>query len=163
MSDIQTDYKAQNSKGTDKRFRISTSKSSRIWHRVLLILCVFISVGAIFGFVIAVVQTTTGSFMGSEAIVPSLQEVPVVGRYIDSLIIPGVALLIFVFAPQVIAGILLLRRHLKQYTAVIIGGILLAVFTIGELVLIPSFLSWVFLFFGIVEICAGVFCLRQRH
>jgi hypothetical protein len=69
-------------------------------------------------------------------------------------------LLLFVFIPQTVASLLLLRKHPAQYYAAIICGVLLAVFTITEIALIPNPLSVLYLFFALFEIAAAILCQR---
>jgi len=139
-----------------------TTKRHTIWRRVLLVLCLFVAVGALGGGGLVVIAPD-GSLLGAQAIIPELHNIPLVGPHLDSLLIPGCALLLFVFVPQTIASILLLGKHPKQYTAGIICGAIMAVFTIVEIVFLPNFLSWIFLFFAVVEICAAVLCMRSSQ
>ena len=139
-----------------------SGKRYKVWRRILLVLSLFSGVGAIWGVFIAVMQTTTGSFMGAESILPVLQEAPLVGQHLTTLLVPGILLLLFCCIPQLTAGILLLRKAARQYRAGLICGILLVVFTIGEIILMENFLSWIFMFLGIIEIWASVVCLKSR-
>jgi len=139
-----------------------TGSSFKVWHRILVFLCLFSGIGAIWGVIMAIIQTVTGAFAGTETILPTLQEVPLVGQYLNTLLLPGILLLLFCCIPQMTAGILLLRKQRTQYRAGAIVGILMVVFTVGEIILMPNFLSWIYMFLGIVEIVAGVVCSKQR-
>jgi len=132
-----------------------------MWRRILLFLCLFIGIGAIGGCALAFIPGL-GALAGADEIVPALQQAPFVGQYINSLVIPGFALMILVLIPQGIASIFLLKKHPRQYRVAIIAGVLLVACEIGELVLIPNPLSWIFLVLGIVEIVAGYMCLRLK-
>jgi len=137
------------------------NKGYQIWRRILLVLCLFIGIGAIGGCALAFVPAFS-AFSGADEIVPVLQQAPLVGQYIDSLVIPGFALMILVLIPQGIASILLLRKHPRQIHAGIIAGALLVACEIGELVLIPNPLSWIFLALGVIQISAGIMYFRMR-
>ena len=128
-----------------------------IWHRILLILCAFVGIGALAGSALALIAPD-GSLMAAQELIPILQGLPLVGKYVDSLFLPGCALLLFVCIPQMLAALLLLRKHPKQYAIGLIGGLLLSVFTVVELVIMPSFLSWVYLLFGVIEIVSSLVC-----
>ena len=136
------------------------TKAFRYWRRVLLIFCIFVGVGALFGGVGGYVAP---DFFGASMVIPMLREIPFVGLYINSYMIPASALLLFVFVPQTIATIRLLRRHPKQFSAAIVCGILLAVFTIVELIFLPNALSWVYLSFGAIEIALAVVCSKKTQ
>lgn len=145
----------------DKSHEAPQSRSGhKVWRRILLGLAVFVAAGALFGGGIAVVDPH-GAFMGAPLLVPMLQQIPLIGPLIDSLLIPGSALLLFVFIPQTVAMALLLRRQGGQYRAGIICGALLVIFTLVEIIVMPNFLSPVYLAFGLVEIVAGILCDRQ--
>ena len=137
-----------------------SNKGNKIWRRILTGLTIFVGVGALGGGGLAII-VPDGSLMSAQAIIPELQKIPLVGQYLDSLFIPGCALLLFIFFPQIIAGILLLRKHPKQYLVAIISGVLLEVFTIVEIIFLPNFLSWIYLFFGAVEITTAFMCITM--
>ena len=129
-------------------------------HRALLILCFFVGVGALGGGITAYISPET---MGASSIIPLLQEIPSVGPYINSYIIPASALLLFVFVPQAIATVLLLRKHSRQFIGAIVSGAFLAVFTIVELIFVYNYLSWLYLAFGVIEIVTAIVCARTKR
>jgi len=136
------------------------SKSFRIWRRILVFLSIFNAIGAIGGCCIAFIPGLAAS-VGADVIAAQLQQnTPFVGQYIQTLFIPGLALLLFVFVPQIIASILLLRKRPKQYIAGIVCGGMLVCVEIVELILIPNPLSLIYLIIGIVQTIAGIMCLR---
>ena len=138
-------------------------KSYTIWRRVLLGLCIFVGIGALAGGGLAVI-VPDGSLMSAQELIPVVQKAPLVGPYIDSLLIPGLALLLLVCLPQAVAAILLLRRHPAQYRAGIICGVFMAAVTIGELVILgTNFLSWLYLSFAVVEIVAGMWLSKMSR
>ncbi len=130
------------------------------WHRALLILCAFIGIGALFGGAGAFIAP---DFFGASLLVPLFHDLPFVGQYIDSLALPGTALLLFVFVPQSLATFLLGKRHSRQYSGAQICGILLIAFTAVELILIPNPVSWLYLFFGVAELTIALLCLRNKR
>ncbi|MCL2826693.1 MAG: hypothetical protein FWD72_04740 [Eggerthellaceae bacterium] len=135
-------------------------KHHKLWRRTLVFLSLFVGIGALGGGAVAILPPTT-DIMGAEALVPILHEAPLFGQYIDSLVIPASALLLFVCLPQLLAALLLLRKRPSRYKACIICGAVLVAFTVGELILIPNFASVLYLLFGAVEIFAGYTCLRN--
>jgi hypothetical protein len=135
-----------------------TSKAYRNGHRALLILCIFVGAGALFGGVAAYIAP---NFMGAQQLVPIFQALPVIGPYLNSLVLPASALLLFVFLPQAIASLLLLRKQPSQFTATIICGLMLSVFIIVELIVLPNFLAWFYLALGVAEIAISVFCSKR--
>lgn len=126
--------------------------------RALLILCIFVGAGALFGGIMAFVLP---DFMGAPLLLPILQKIPFVGPYITSLALPALALLLFVFAPHTIAVLQLVRKSARQYTGSIICGAFLVAFTIGEMIFIPNPASVLFLLFGIAEIVLSIICLND--
>ncbi|MCL2808019.1 MAG: hypothetical protein FWD27_07700 [Coriobacteriia bacterium] len=56
----------------------------------------------------------------------------------------------------------IIKKYRGQYRSGIIAGILLVVCTIGELILIPSFLSWICLSLRVAEIVIGLICIRLK-
>lgn len=146
-----------------KQRKNEAAKSYRVSHRILLGLCVFVAAGALGGGGMAVVQPS-GALMSAQALIPVLHEIPLVGQYINSLLIPGLVLLVFVFIPHLIAVILLFKTHTKQYFASIICGALLIAVTTGEVILLGSnFLSWLYCAFGAIEIILSFSILLTRH
>ena len=132
-----------------------STKLSR-WHRALMILCLFVGIGALGGGAMGLISPD-GSLIQAQTIITDLQKnTPFVGQYIDSLVIPAIALLLFVCIPQTTAGILLLRRHSLQYTAGILVGAMLIVFTFVEMILLPNPLSILYMIFGVIEIIAAL-------
>ena len=136
---------------------MKNSRAFRYCSRLLLVLCLFNGIGALFGGVGGMVAP---EFFGSSQLVPILHELPFIGPYINTLVIPASTLLLFIFVPQSVAATLLLRKHPGQFIAVIICGILLVAFTAVELIVIPNPLSWVYLFIGVVEIVIAIVCLK---
>jgi len=140
-----------------------TGRSIRLWRRILLGLCIFAGIGALGGGVLAVVAPD-GSLLKAQELIPVLQAIPIIGQYLDSLLIPGCALLLFVFLPQILASALLRRKHPRQYFVASIGGALVVIVTTVELIVLGlNVLSWVFLFYGFVEIVVGLYCSRRSH
>jgi len=141
--------------------RKQASKGLRIWRLILLILSLFVGVSAIVGCCIAFIPGVS-TLVGADAIIPALQEVPYIGSFINTLIIPGIALLILVLIPQVNACVYILRKYKGQYNSAIFAGVLLVACMIGELVFIPSFLAWIYLVIGALQVCIGCVCLVLR-
>ncbi|MCL2889240.1 MAG: hypothetical protein FWE65_02320 [Eggerthellaceae bacterium] len=129
----------------------------KVFRRLLLGMCIFMGVGALGGGLAALIAPD-GSLMGAQELVPVLQEIPFFGQFIDSLALPASALLLFVFVPHAVGILLLIKRQPQQYIAGMVCGLFVVVFTAVELVLIPNFLSWIFLFLGLVEAGAGFLC-----
>ena len=138
-----------------------TNKGYKIWRRILLALCLFIAIGAVGGVALAFIPAFS-AFAGADEIVPALQQAPFVGQYINSLVIPGFALMLLVLIPQSIASICMLRKRPRQINAAVIAGVLLMVCQIGELALIPNPLSWIYLTLGAIQIFVGIMCLRLK-
>ena len=147
---------------TDEGTRVrQASLGLRIWRIILIVLCLFVAIGALAGLCIAFIPGLD-ALVGADEIIPVLQQTPYVGSYINSLIIPGIFLLLLVFLPQLTASIHLLRWRKRQYRSGISAGAFLIVCMIGELILIPSFLAWIYLGIGAAQICVGVVCLVLR-
>lgn len=136
-----------------------TPRAYRRGRRCALILCLFVGVGALYGGVGAFIVP---EFFGASLIIPFLRNIPFVGGFIDSYTLPASALLIFIFVPQTTAAALLLWKRSGQFTAVLICGILMSLFTIGELIFIPNPVSVLFLLFGISEIVAALACSKAK-
>ena len=133
---------------------------------VLPALCAFVGIGALGGGGLAIL-VPDGSLMQAQALIPALQAIPLVGPYVDSLLLAGIALLLCIFVPQILASILLLTKRPGQYAAALLAGILLCLFTITELVFLGSnVLSWLYLLFGVIEILGSVYGIlagRRAH
>jgi len=138
--------------------RSSTPKQARRWQRTLLTLCIFVGLGALYGGIAAYVAP---NFMGAEPLLPSLQKIPLIGSHIDSLVWPASALLALVFIPQIMAAVFLLAKHSNRYRMAIAAGIVLILFTSGEMLVIPNIVSVLYMAFGVIEVIAGVQCSRE--
>ncbi|MCL2528950.1 MAG: hypothetical protein FWE41_01240 [Coriobacteriia bacterium] len=141
--------------------KTQSNTSYRVWRSILLGLCLFIAAGAVGGAALAFIPALS-AFSGANEIVPVLQQAPLVGQYINSLVIPGFALMLLVLVPQGLACICMLRKHPRQIDAGIFAGVMLIVCQIGELVLIPNPLSVIYLTLGAIQIFAGIMCLRVK-
>jgi hypothetical protein len=131
---------------------------SRIY---LIAISIFVSVGALYGGVAAFISP---NFMGAEQLVPIFQDLPAIGSCINSLTLPASTLLLFIFLPQAIAAVLLLRKRSSWFVAVVICGVILAIFTIVELIVIPNVVSVIYLAFGLSELAIAwlLFSKRKR-
>lgn len=123
--------------------------------RTLLILCIFLGGGALFGGVMAFISP---DFMGAPLLVPILQEIPIVGSRITTLAIPATALLLFIFVPHAITVLLMFRKHPWRFTAAIVCGVFVIVFTAVEMIFMPNPVSVLFLLFGAAEITLALGC-----
>lgn len=127
-------------------------KSAKVGRRDLTIMCILVAVGALGGGVLAI-AAPDGSLIQASELIPVLQKIPVLGAFMDSLLVPGIILLIFVFVPQTVAAVLLIKKHPRQYRAGMVAGVFLSLITICELIFMGSnVLSWVFLVLGFVEL-----------
>lgn len=141
------------------RSQNNTGQKARRSRFALLVLCIFVGAGALFGGGMSFIAP---DFMAAPMLVPILQEIPMVGPHITSLAIPATALLLLIFVPHLIAVILMLKKHSRQFLGAIICGIFLVAFTAGEMLFMPNLVSILFLLFGIVEIVLALICQRSN-
>ncbi|MCL1847641.1 MAG: hypothetical protein FWF91_06740 [Coriobacteriia bacterium] len=132
-------------------------KPNRLLRRILLIELLFVGIGALGGGGAALISPD-GSLMQAQTLIPALQDLPLVGPLIDSLLLPASALLLFVFVPQTLAAIFLLRKRPRQYTAGIVAGILLMLFTLVELIFLFNVLSIIYFALGASEVALSYLC-----
>ena len=136
----------------------NTSLAYRIGRRTLVVIFVLNGVGALYGGVAAFIAP---DFMGAELLVPIFHNLPLIGPYLNSLILPASALLLFICLPQSLAAILLLRRHTRQYIVAALNGAMLVAFTFVEILIIPNPLSLAYLLVGVVQMVLGIVLQRQ--
>ena len=140
--------------------KVSDQRAFKRQRVTLLVLCAFVGLGALGGGGLALISPD-GTLMSAQLLIPALQKIPIAGPYLDSLTLPACALLLFVFIPQTLATILLIRKHSRQYPTSILCGCLLSLFTIGEIILIFNLLSFLFLAFGVLEVGLALACRKH--
>jgi len=141
-----TSVAVRDATGTERR-------AIRFRHRFLLGISLFNAIGALFGGTCAFLIP---EFMGASLLVPLLQEIPIVGPFIDSLAWPAAALLLFICLPQSVAAAMLLRGARWRYIAALICNTFLIIFTTVEILVMPNPLSWAYLLLGVVGVAVSV-------
>jgi branched-subunit amino acid transport protein len=101
-----------------------------------------------------------GSYLQAGALLPVLKTLPLASFFFRDFAWIGVAMLLALGVPNLIAAVMLLRQSEKQYVASLVAGVLLIAWCSFELIYLFNFAAVGYFFVGALSVLCSVLLAR---
>ncbi len=103
-----------------------------------------------------------GSLMGFEPLLEVVATLPLADVFFKNLTWIGIAMLLALGVPNLVAAVLLLRRHARQYDVTLVAAFLLLLWTGFEIVFMYNAAALGYFIVGVLSVLCSVY-LRRPH
>jgi hypothetical protein len=103
-----------------------------------------------------------GHLLQAGALLPVIQTMPLENVFFRDFLWVGVAMLLVIGLPNLVAALMLLRRAEKQYAATLVAGALLGVWCGFEMIFMFNVAAVGYFIIGVLSVLCSVFLLRRN-
>lgn len=107
------------------------------------------------------IAAPSGSLMHAGALLPVIRKLPLADVFFRDFLWIGIAMLLVLGIPNTVAAVMLIRRSRRQYTATLVAGVLLVLWTGFELIFMYNGLAVFYFVVGVLSIACSLLLQRS--